>query len=100
MGRRTVSARQRAERLVHLYELRGRIDGEIGILESAIANEAQAISIARGDARAGRRKGPAICGTDSGYYRHLRKLKQPACPACLVAHAVVTRERASRAAAV
>ena len=33
------------------------------------------------------RKIPARCGTDSGYYRHLRVHHEPACDACKAAHA-------------
>jgi hypothetical protein len=50
--------------------------------------------------RAAHRTRPAVCGTDSGYYRHLRTLLEPACPDCLEAHRTVsrTRARARRAA--
>lgn len=33
---------------------------------------------------------PAECGTDSGYYRHLRTTNTPACDPCLAAHADAT----------
>lgn len=32
------------------------------------------------------------CGTDAGYYRHLRR-EQPTCPRCCAAHAEVERLR-------
>ena len=38
---------------------------------------------------------PARCGTDAGYYRHRRTLKEQACPACCQAHADATRLRAA-----
>lgn len=41
---------------------------------------------------------PAKCGTDSGYYRHVRTLKEPACDACLTAHAAAALERKHRPA--
>lgn len=36
---------------------------------------------------------PAKCGTDSGYYRHMRTLKEPPCDACAEAHRVKHRDR-------
>lgn len=33
-----------------------------------------------------RRRDIAACGTDAGYYRHLRSLQEPACQACKTAH--------------
>ena len=35
----------------------------------------------------------AVCGTDSGYYRHLRQTATPPCDACRAAHAVANRRR-------
>lgn len=93
-----MSARQRAERLVKLYDVRAQIDEEIHCIEAAMVNETEYIKAARASSRT--KASIAACGTDSGYYRHLRKLKQPACPACLAAHALVTRERANRQAGV
>lgn len=29
---------------------------------------------------------PAVCGTEGGYYRHLRITKTPTCAACRLAH--------------
>lgn len=43
-----------------------------------------------------RRARRAPCGTDSGYYRHVRGFKEPACFECLDAHRVATRERQQR----
>lgn len=34
---------------------------------------------------------PAKCGTDSGYYRHRRTLKEEPCDACKAAHAAAIR---------
>lgn len=48
-----------------------------------------------------RGKGPADCGTDAGYYRHRRTLKEPACDACKTAHSAALkdlRKRKARAA--
>ena len=38
----------------------------------------------------------AACGTDSGYYHHLRQLGEPACHACLYAHACSAAARRAR----
>ena len=35
----------------------------------------------------------ARCGTDAGYYRHHRTLHEPACEACMDAHAAAARRR-------
>lgn len=43
-------------------------------------------------ARAGR-AGRAACGTDGGYYRHTRTLKEPACHECRAAHATQEARR-------
>lgn len=42
-------------------------------------------------------RGSAECGTDSGYYRHLRVTKTKACLPCRVAHTNAKVERAARA---
>lgn len=39
----------------------------------------------------------AMCGTDGGYYRHVRTLGEPACVACLAAHAAYEHDRSKRA---
>lgn len=41
---------------------------------------------------------PPKCGTDSGYYAHIRRFKESACLACRTAHAKAERERKERAA--
>ena len=38
----------------------------------------------------------ALCGTEGGYYRHVRTLRQPACDACKLAHREAERERSER----
>ena len=38
----------------------------------------------------------ALCGTEGGYYRHVRTLRQPACTACKLAHSAAERERSER----
>ncbi len=37
------------------------------------------------------------CGTDGGYYHHVRVLKETACKPCRTAHANANRKRAQRA---
>lgn len=41
----------------------------------------------------GTRVQPAVCGTDGGYFRHLRILHEPACDDCKAAHAAAERYR-------
>ena len=41
----------------------------------------------------------ATCGTDAGYYRHTRRLNEPACDPCRVAHREAERRRRARAEA-
>jgi hypothetical protein len=40
-----------------------------------------------------KRRRVAACGTESGYTRHLRTLKEPACAACLAAHSAANQKR-------
>ena len=40
---------------------------------------------------------PAVCGTDTGYYRHVRQLHESACIACLSAHSASTLARKRQA---
>lgn len=91
------SRTDRAARLINLYDLRIRIAREIADIEAAMTNELAAIERARGAAeRAGiaiSRRGEALCGTDSGYYKHRRKHKETACEACKLAHRVAERTR-------
>lgn len=47
--------------------------------------------LARSSGRA--KAGAAICGTDSGYYRHRRQSQTPPCEPCLHAHRVAERDR-------
>lgn len=44
-----------------------------------------------------RHRSVAKCGTDAGYYRHLRTLREPACQMCREAHAAYTRLRKATA---
>lgn len=37
-----------------------------------------------------------LCGTDSGYTRHRRQLKEDACGECLTAHRVAEHKRSQR----
>lgn len=51
----------------------------------------QAVVDGRGTARE-----PAKCGTDGGYYRHLRTIHTAPCGPCKAAHARVEADRAAR----
>ena len=42
------------------------------------------------------RKYPAPCGSDSGYYRHTRTLREKACDDCRAAHSAAQRAREGR----
>lgn len=76
-----------AHRLPELRVLQARIDDEIRWLEGSLRGQ-----------RA--RMATALCGTDGGYYRHVRGNKTVArskpCAACKAAHRVAERERAER----
>lgn len=63
-----------ASRLLALYDLRRKIDAEIKAAENV-------------KRRTRRKKNAAKCGTDGGYYRHLRTTKTKPCKACKRAHA-------------
>jgi hypothetical protein len=86
--------------------MRQRLELEIGAAEALMASQESAVrrlqlaySVVEFDKdrdRAGRRK-VAICGTDSGYHKHLRRLKEPACDPCRIAHAEAEKDRAKRA---
>jgi hypothetical protein len=45
-----------------------------------------------------RRQPVALCGTDSGYFRHLRRTKTPPCDACKAAHSEYEWARQQRKA--
>lgn len=45
----------------------------------------------------GHKRGPAKCGTNSGYYRHVRTLNEDACDACKDAHSRYQSQHQSRA---
>lgn len=70
-------------RLAKLLNLRRRIDQQIRAVESRID----------GTPRRKTRRQPAPCGTDGGYYRHLRRTKTAPCDDCLYAHRVAERVR-------
>lgn len=84
-----MSARDRAQRLAKLYALRKQIEEEICDIETSMAAEMEMVRQAAREARIK----PRRCGSDSGYYRHLRELKEPACPGCLEAHRDAERRR-------
>jgi hypothetical protein len=93
-----------AERLGRLYSLRQRLELEIQAAEAMVEGQQNAMQRLRAQYpttvpnrdRAGRRK-VAVCGTDSGYHKHLRRLKEPACEPCRIAHAEAERARYQRA---
>lgn len=79
--------------LADLYRLKARLDEEIALAEAALH---RARTLAR---EAGLRRRPARaaeCGTDSGYYNHLRVTRTPACQACKLAHAAAEKARKDR----
>lgn len=82
----------RRARVAKLYELRHKIDSEIEMIEQEVEGELAAMQRARNAARLAkvkvRRRRTAECGTEGGYYRHRRTLKEPACDACKLAHRV------------
>ena len=39
---------------------------------------------------------PAACGTDSGYFRHIRKFNEEPCQACKTAHTEIQKVRNAR----
>ena len=94
-----VTPEQRALRLIDLYKLRRSVAAEIVRLELEIENEYAAIRRAKGlaeqlDATVPRKR--SLCGTESGYSRHRRQLKEPACDACKLAHSMAEKMRAQR----
>lgn len=89
-----MTARDRAQRLIKLYTVRENITDEIRALEATMAAEQEAVARAR--KLSGKREQKALCGTDSGYFRHRRRLSEAACPSCLIAHRVAERERARK----
>lgn len=75
------------KRLLSLIELRAKINREIAQMEAVVAN----IKI---------RKPAAVCGTDSGYTRHVKprkgEPKTEPCEPCKRAHALAERRRIER----
>jgi hypothetical protein len=75
------------KRLAELRLLQARIEDEIRWLEGTIRGERTRLAT-------------ALCGTDGGYYRHVRGNKttprSKPCTPCKVAHRVAERERAAR----
>jgi hypothetical protein len=73
--------------LDELYALRKKVDQQIAAVETRVKQE-----------RSRRpRSYVAECGTDGGYYRHLRTIGERACDDCKRAHRDYERERARRA---
>lgn len=90
----------RRARVSKLIALRARINEELATIEEEIRLELEATKRARAAAMLANvkvdRRTRAVCGSDAGYYRHLRTLKEPACDACKLAHRVYEAERAAR----
>lgn len=80
-------------RLDDLYALRQRLDTQIAAEVERLEEQAQ---IAREKLNGIERRGWAACGTDGGYYRHRRTLKEPACTDCKAAHRVAEAARQAR----
>lgn len=76
-----VNIQEARQRLAHLYIQRSSLDRKIADLEHLIQP---------------RRRPVAACGTDNGYYRHVRVLREPACRACKNAHADAERTRKNK----
>lgn len=81
-------------RLDQLYELRAKVDAQIGA-------EVRRLEVAAADAKARLRRtrgrAPiARCGTDSGYYHHRRILNENACEDCKQAHSAAETLRKKR----
>lgn len=90
---------QTEKRLVELHQLRDKIDLEISALERAIvrAQHARVQAVEQGARiRRTRRQAVAQCGTPSGYYRHRRTLREPACEECKIAHRVAEAMRVQK----
>lgn len=82
-----MKTRAAEHRLAELRVLQAKVEGEIRWLESTLRGERI-------------RMATAICGTDGGYYRHVRGNKNTPrtkpCVPCKAAHRVAERERAAR----
>lgn len=76
-----------AQRLADLRVLQAKIDDEIKWLQGTITGNRRRLTV-------------SLCGTDSGYYRHVRGNKttprSKPCLPCKAAHRVAERERAQR----
>jgi len=73
-----------ARRLLDLYDLRRKVDAEIKRMQAV--------------PRVKRPKaGQAVCGTDGGYYRHIRTTKTTPCGDCRRAHCEYEKLRSARA---
>jgi hypothetical protein len=86
-------------RLDDLHAQRAAIDADIAVEVALLEAEAQhqrdrlrAIVMSQGR----RLTVVAKCGTDAGYYRHIRTLREPACEGCLLAHRRYERQRSAR----
>ncbi len=85
------------DKLGKLHELRNRVNADILEAETEIEKEIARLGQAQTAlAEALQRRRVAQCGTDGGYYRHVRTRKEEACDGCKRAHAVAERVRAAR----
>lgn len=86
------------DRLTELYRLRSQVDQEIRAVEDALVRLATARqkAIEAGIRYRKRHRLIAQCGTDGGYYRHRRTLREPACEECKAAHRIAEAMRARR----
>lgn len=91
--KQAVASSERVSRLRDLYRLRDQVQTEIETLETSIAREVQLIKAMRETGARRTRVNAALCGTDSGYYKHIRGEKEPACNACKTAHRMAERAR-------
>ena len=72
-------------RLSQLLDLHKRIEGELRRVSKIVAAESP------------KRRRVAECGTESGYQRHRRTLRDTPCDACKEAHSTYESHRAYRA---
>lgn len=86
---------ERLARVAKLRNLQAAIDAELANLVAAAAlvsvNERARL---RRESRAN--WGSAKCGTDGGYYRHRRSLREDPCDDCRAAHAAAEKARSQR----
>lgn len=80
-----------------LADIEEAIEHHVRTLEREAISERERLEVTRAETAARSRSKQARCGTDSGYYRHIRRLREPACDACLTAHRTAESARRRRA---